>query len=99
MMEKLQLDERDALLAALIANGWLLHSKRDALVKEFKFKSFIDAFGWMTRVAIWAEKWNHHPEWSNIYSRVHVTLITHDVDGLSDLDLNLARKMDSLFTI
>tara|TARA_B110000971_G_C19856033_1_gene429414 strand:- start:80 stop:379 length:300 start_codon:yes stop_codon:yes gene_type:complete len=99
MMEKLQLDERDALLAALIANGWLLHSKRDALVKEFKFKSFIDAFGWMTRVAIWAEKWNHHPEWSNVYSRVHVTLITHDVDGLSDLDLNLARKMDSLFTI
>ena len=99
MMEKLQLDERDALLAALIANGWLLHSKRDALVKEFKFKSFIDAFGWMTRVAIWAEKWNHHPEWSNVYSRVHVTLITHDVDSLSDLDLNLARKMDSLFTI
>ena len=99
MMEKLQLDQRDALLAPLIENGWVLHSKRDALVKEFKFKSFIDAFGWMTRVAIWAEKLNHHPEWSNIYSRVHVTLITHDVDGLSDLDLNLARKMDSLFTI
>ena len=99
MIEKLQLDERDALLAPLIANGWVIHSKRDALVKEFKFKSFIDAFGWMTRVAIWAEKLNHHPEWSNVYSRVHVTLITHDVDGLSDLDLNLARKMDSLFTI
>ena len=98
-MEKLQLDQRDALLAPLIENGWVLHSKRDALVKEFKFKSFIDAFGWMTRVAIWAEKLNHHPEWSNVYSRVHVTLITHDVDGLSDLDLNLARKMDSLFTI
>ena len=96
MMEKLQLDERDALLAALIANGWLLHSKRDALVKEFKFKSFIDAFGWMTRVAIWAEKWNHHPEWSNVYSRVNVTLITHDVDGLSDLDIKLARKMDAM---
>ena len=99
MMEKLQLDQRDALLAPLIENGWVLHSKRDALVKEFKFKSFIDAFGWMTRVAIWAEKLNHHPEWSNVYSRVNVTLITHDVDGLSDLDLNLARKMDSLFTI
>ena len=99
MMEKLQLDQRDALLAPLIENGWVLHSKRDALVKEFKFKSFIDAFGWMTRVAIWAEKLNHHPEWSNVYSRVHVTLITHDVDGLSDLDLNLARKMDSLFII
>ena len=96
MMEKLQLDQRDALLAPLIENGWVLHSKRDALVKEFKFKSFIDAFGWMTRVAIWAEKLNHHPEWSNVYSRVHVTLITHDVDGLSDLDIKLARKMDTM---
>ena len=99
MMEKLQLDERDAFLATLIANGWVLHSKRDALVKEFKFKSFIDAFGWMTRVAIWAEKWNHHPEWSNVYSRVNVILITHDVDGLSDLDIKLARKMDAMSSI
>ncbi|MEJ6747664.1 MAG: 4a-hydroxytetrahydrobiopterin dehydratase [Yoonia sp.] len=99
MMEKLQLDERDALLAPLIENGWVLHSKRDALVKEFKFKSFIDAFGWMTRVAIWAEKWNHHPEWSNVYSRVNVILITHDVDGLSDLDIKLARKMDAMSSI
>ena len=98
MMEKPQFEERDALFAPLIENGWILHPKRDALVKEFKFKSFIDAFGWMTRVAIWAEKWNHHPEWSNMYSCVHVTLITHDVDSLSDLDLNLACKMDLLFT-
>ena len=96
MMKKLQLDKRDALLTPLISNGWVLNSKRDALVKEFKFKNFIDAFGWMTRVAIWAEKWNHHPEWSNVYSRVHVTLITHDVDGLSDLDIKLARKMDAM---
>ena len=99
MIEKLQLDKRDALLAPLIANGWVLHSKRDALVKEFKFKSFIDAFGWMTRVAIWAEKWNHHPEWSNVYSRVNVILITHDVDGLSDLDIKLALKMDAMSSI
>jgi 4a-hydroxytetrahydrobiopterin dehydratase len=49
-------------------------------------------------VAIWAEKWNHHPEWFNVYSRVDVTLITRDVDGLSDLDLNLAHKMDTLVT-
>ena len=96
MMKKLQLDKRDALLTPLISNGWVLNSKRDALVKEFKFKNFIDAFGWMTRVAIWAEKWNHHPEWFNVYSRVHVTLITHDVDGLSDLDIKLARKMDTM---
>jgi len=47
-------------------------------------------------VAIWAEKWNHHPEWSNVYKSVHVTLTTHDVDGLSTLDVKLARKMDSL---
>ena len=51
----------------------------------------------MTRVAIWAEKWNHHPEWHNVYNRVNVTLITHDVDGLSSLDVKLARKMDGLF--
>ena len=98
MIEKLPIDERHALLAPLITNGWVLHSERDALVKEFKFKNFIDAFGWMTRVAIWAEKWNHHPEWSHAYSCANVTLTTHDVDGLSDLDLNLACKMDSLFT-
>ena len=96
-MEKLDLDTRDAALAPLIENGWCLHPERDALVKEFKFKNFIDAFGWMTRAAIWAEKWNHHPEWSNVYGRVNVTLITHDVDGLSELDLKLARKMDALF--
>ena len=99
MMEKLPFGERDALLAPLIENGWILHSERDALVKEFKIKSFIDAFGWMTRVAIWAEKWNHHPEWFNVYSGVNVTLITHDVDGLIDLDLKLARKMDAISSI
>ena len=96
MMKKLPFGERDASLAPLVENGWVLHSERDALVKEFKFKNFIDAFGWMARVAIWAEKWNHHPEWSNVYSRVHVTLITHDFDGLSDIDIKLARKMDTM---
>ena len=50
----------------------------------------------MMRAAIWAEKWNHHPEWSNVYSRVSVCLTTHDVDGLSQLDVKLARKMDKL---
>ena len=84
------------LLEPLLDSGWTLHGEKDALVKQFKFKSFIDAFGWMTRVAIWAEKWDHHPEWDNIYSTVNVVLITHDVDGLSTLDLKLARKMDSL---
>ena len=50
----------------------------------------------MTRAALWAEKWNHHPEWSNVYGRVHVLLTTHDAGGLSSLDAKLARKMDSL---
>ena len=95
-MEKLSEGTRDMLLEPLLDSGWTLHGEKDALVKQFKFKSFIDAFGWMTRVAIWAEKWDHHPEWDNIYSTVNVVLITHDVDGLSTLDLKLARKMDSL---
>lgn len=97
-MEKLSDDTRDMLLEPLLANGWVLHSERDALVKQYKFKNFIDAFGWMTRVAIWAEKWNHHPEWDNVYATVNVVLTTHDVDGLSTLDLKLARKMDGLFS-
>lgn len=95
-MEKLSEGTRDMLLQPLLDSGWTLHSEKDALFKRFKFKNFIDAFGWMTRVAIWAEKWDHHPEWDNIYSTVKVVLITHDVDGLSTLDLKLARKMDSL---
>lgn len=69
---------------------------RDAIVKDFKFKNFVEAFGWMTRAAIWAEKWNHHPEWFNVYNKVSVTLSTHDVDGLSELDVKLAKKMDAL---
>ncbi len=69
---------------------------RDAIAKTFVFENFVDAFGWMTRVAIWAEKWNHHPEWSNVYKTVEVVLTTHDVDGLSALDAKLARKMDGL---
>lgn len=66
----------------------------DKLCKEFKFKSFIRAFGWMSQIAIWAEKLNHHPEWFNVYNRVRVELTTHDVDGISDLDFKLASKME-----
>ena len=69
---------------------------RDALTRTFKFKSFNDAFGFMTRVALYAEKWDHHPEWFNVYSRVTVTLTTHDAGGLSDLDVKLAAKMNDL---
>jgi 4a-hydroxytetrahydrobiopterin dehydratase len=96
MTEKLSDATRGPLLDPLFASGWDMVEGRDAISKTFKFDSFVDAFGWMTRAAIWAEKWDHHPEWSNVYNRVTVLLTTHDVDGLSALDAKLARKMDSL---
>ncbi|CUH76399.1 Putative pterin-4-alpha-carbinolamine dehydratase [Tritonibacter multivorans] len=96
MTEKLSEETRGPLLAPLFDTGWAMVEGRDSIRKEFKFKSFVEAFGFMTQAAIWAEKWNHHPEWSNVYNRVVVELTTHDVDGLSALDAKLARKMDSL---
>ncbi|MFT7057670.1 MAG: 4a-hydroxytetrahydrobiopterin dehydratase [Pseudorhodobacter sp.] len=83
-------------LEPLFANGWAQDSSRDAISKTFVFRNFIEAFGFMTRAALWAEKWNHHPEWSNVYKTVNITLTTHDVDGLSDLDVKLATKLDTL---
>lgn len=96
MTEKLSDETRGTLLSPLLASGWELVEGRDAIRKTFVFEDFVAAFGWMTRVALWAEKWNHHPEWENVYKTVNVTLTTHDVGGLSTLDLKLARKMDSL---
>ena len=95
MSRKLEGAARTDALKGLEARGWALLEDRDAIRKTFKFKSFTDAWGWMTRMAIEAEKMDHHPEWLNVYNRVEVTLTTHDVDGLSELDLALARKMDS----
>ena len=85
-----------SVLEPLLANEWTMEVGRDALRKKFKFTDFVNAFGFMTRAAIWAEKWNHHPEWSNVYNRVEVVLITHEVDGLSELDVKLAEKLDTL---
>lgn len=96
MTEKLDQAVRDAELAQLIEIGWTLDGERDAISKSYTFANFVDAFGFMTRAAIWAEKWNHHPEWSNVWNRVDVTLTTHDAGGLSALDVKLARKLDSL---
>jgi len=96
MTEKLTAQARDAALAELGASGWTPAPDRDAIAKTFVFRNFIDAFGFMTRTAIWAEKWNHHPEWSNVYKTVTVLLTTHDAGGLSELDLRLARKLDQL---
>ena len=92
-VEKLQ--DRGA-LSPLLANGWAQDPARDAITKTYHFRNFIEAFGFMTRSALWAEKWNHHPEWSNVYKTVTVTLITHDVNGLTELDIKLATKMDTL---
>ncbi|MGH1576681.1 4a-hydroxytetrahydrobiopterin dehydratase [Planktotalea sp.] len=96
MSEKLSVETRAPLLEPLFANGWSMVDGRDAIEKHFKFANFADAFGWMTRAAIWSEKWNHHPEWFNVYNKVHVVLTTHSVDGLGALDVKLARKFDSL---
>jgi len=94
--EKLSDTARKTTLEPLIQTGWEMDEARDAIKKTFKFKNFADAFGFMTRAAIWSEKWDHHPEWFNVYNRVDVTLTTHDVQGLSALDVKLARKMDTL---
>ena len=96
MAAKLSASERAAALPVLASSSWAHDDGRDALTKTFKFKNFVKAWGWMTSVAIEAEKMNHHPEWSNVYGTVDVTLTTHDADGLTHLDLDLARKMDAL---
>ena len=88
-----KLTDRTA-LEPVLASGWSLDESRDTLNKTFLFDNFISAFGWMTRVAIHAEKMNHHPEWENVYRSVRVTLTTHDADGLTMLDVGLAKKMD-----
>ncbi|EPX86985.1 4a-hydroxytetrahydrobiopterin dehydratase [Salipiger mucosus] len=96
MTEKLSDTARETMLAPLFDSGWEMVEGRDAIHKTFKFDDFADAFSWMTRAAIWAEKWDHHPEWFNVYNTVEVTLSTHDVGGLSSLDAKLARKFDAL---
>ena len=88
--------ERAELIAPLLANGWAMVDGRDAITKTYRFANFIDAFGFITRAAFWAERWNHHPEWTNIYRTVAVTLTTHDAGGLSALDVKLGEKLDEL---
>ncbi|MDJ0629782.1 MAG: 4a-hydroxytetrahydrobiopterin dehydratase [Rhodobacter sp.] len=96
MTQSLTDADREALLKPLLETGWQMHDSRDAIVKTYQFADFTAAFAWMTRCALWAEKWNHHPEWFNVYKTVEVTLTTHDAGGLSDLDIKLATKMDAL---
>lgn len=94
MAEKLQGPARVKALDEL--DGWSEVEGRDAICKTFTFRNFNEAFGFMSRVAMQAEKLDHHPEWFNVYKTVEVTLSTHDVDGLSELDIKLARFMDRI---
>src|SRR6478735_655663 len=94
MAAKLSADARKAALARL--SGWSEVSGRDAITRKFVFKDFNQAFGFMTRAALIAEKMDHHPEWFNVYKTVEVTLSTHDAGGVTELDLNLAAEMDKL---
>ena len=77
-------------------SGWKAAEGRDAIVKTYKFEDFSQAFGWMSRVALAAEKLDHHPEWFNVYSRVEVLLATHDAGGVTELDVTLAEVMDKV---
>lgn len=76
--------------------NWTLKTGALAITRSFKFTSFIEAMGFMTRAALIAEKMDHHPEWSNVYNKVDVLLTTHDADGLTELDIKLAKAMDDL---
>ncbi|RFB78528.1 4a-hydroxytetrahydrobiopterin dehydratase [Methylovirgula sp. 4M-Z18] len=91
---KLDPDARTAALGTL--PQWTYDSARDSISRSFRFKDFNAAFGFMTRAALIAEKMDHHPEWFNVYNKVTVTLVTHDVKGLSELDVQLAQAMDAL---
>jgi 4a-hydroxytetrahydrobiopterin dehydratase len=92
MVAKLTDAERAELLPTL--SGWTHEPNRDALKKRFTFDDFVGAFGFMARVALLAEKADHHPEWSNVYDRVDILLTTHDAGGLSARDVDLARAID-----
>jgi 4a-hydroxytetrahydrobiopterin dehydratase len=94
MAQKIGAAQRDAALAELAA--WKLVDGRDALTRSLKFADFSAAFGFMTRVALAAEKLDHHPEWSNVWNRVEVTLSTHDAGGLTQRDIDLAKIIDKL---
>ncbi len=92
MSGKLSGKEREKALAGL--KGWTKVKGRDAIEKSYKFKDFNEAFGFMSRVALAAEKADHHPEWANVYNRVDVILTTHDAGGVTEKDVKLATLMD-----
>jgi len=93
MVKKLDDAERAELLPAL--TGWTHEPERDGITRHFVFRDFVEAFGFMTRVALLAEKADHHPEWSNVWNRVDILLTTHDAGGLSMRDIKLAQAIDA----
>ncbi|HEY9280888.1 MAG TPA: 4a-hydroxytetrahydrobiopterin dehydratase [Eoetvoesiella sp.] len=93
---KAQLKLIGAPSALLLLEGWSAVESRDAIHKTYMFKNFNEAFGFMARAAMQAEKLDHHPEWSNVYNRVSVTLTTHDAKGITERDIALASFMDQL---
>jgi 4a-hydroxytetrahydrobiopterin dehydratase len=94
MAEKLTGSARTAALAKL--SGWSEVNGRDAITRQFEFSDFNEAFGFMARAALVAEKLDHHPEWFNVYNKVEVTLATHDAGGVTERDIKLAQAMDRL---
>ncbi len=94
MAQKIDAAQRSAALASL--TGWTLVDGRDAITRTLKFADFSVAFGFMTRVALAAEKLDHHPEWLNVWNRVEITLSTHDAGGLTERDIKLAKIIDKI---
>ncbi len=94
MTQKFDASQREAVLAQL--PEWRVVEGRDAITRTLKFADFSAAFGFMSRVALAAEKLDHHPEWTNVWNRVEITLSTHDAGGLTERDVKLARIIDTL---
>ena len=94
MVERLSAEGRKTVLKEL--SGWSEATDRDAITRTFTFKDFNEAFGFMARVALVAEKRDHHPEWRNVYKTVEVVLSTHDADGLTQKDIDLAKAMEAI---
>jgi len=94
MVAKLSMQERESALSGI--PEWEWDVKRDAIARSYTFKDFSEAFGFMTRVALLAEQADHHPEWSNVWNKVYILLTTHSAKGLTQKDVDLARKIDAL---
>ena len=91
-----QLTDAERIAALADLPGWILREDKAAISRDFEFRDFSEAFAFMTRVALLAEQQDHHPEWSNVYRRVHITLTTHAADGLSARDIRMAKAIDEI---